>query len=76
MKKNLLKIFVLFSLAFLVILGVVGCKKKQQETKQPTEPTGKTSQVDTKEYKFQGVEDITIERGSKFVPLSGVSVVD
>lgn len=76
MKRNLFKVFMLFSLAFLVILGVVGCKNKNNETKQPTEPGEKTSQEVTKEYKFQGVDDITIERGSKFAPLNGVSIVD
>lgn len=74
MKRNLFKTFMFFGLACLLVLAIVGCKKKkdptQNETKEPT------AVVTVNKPVFYGVDDVTIERGSRFLPLDGVTVRD
>ena len=76
MKKNLLKVFMIFGLACLVLLVIIGCKKKEENNNNNNEPSEPTAVTTVNKPVFHGVDDITIERGTRFLPLDGVSVTD
>ena len=64
MKKVLKHLsFVIFSL--MLCFALISC-----EFVDPGKPTAKNAPV------FHGVEDVTVERGTQFIPLEGVSVTD
>ena len=62
--KNILRKISLFVLAFLFISAVASCTVSKKEETKVNAPV------------FHGVEDITIEKGTQFLPLNGVTVTD
>ena len=69
--KKILKHVSIFTLSLVLCLSLLGC-----ELALKTRETGGGGQGEANAPVFHGVEDITIEKGSAFIPLEGVTVTD